>query len=79
MQTSDCELLWRQIHERLTTAAMTINGERFPALSAHARAEATSFSGLALPATGHEMNLRRVAAGSMVARWTSESSRMKSI
>jgi len=72
----DCELLWRQMHERQTLAASAEPYREFPELEQRAIEDARQFADRSPPASAHELNVRRVEASAMLASWGAELTRL---
>jgi hypothetical protein len=78
MRTECFEFVWRQVHERHSTAAVKFDRDLFPDLSRRAIAEAAEFAARPVPDSGHQLNLRRVDAYTMKLNWATELQRSTS-
>lgn len=66
------EQVWRDLRDRHLAAAKIIDQEKFLKVSQRALDEAAAFGRLPVPCSGHELNLRRIAAYSMTTSWKIE-------
>ena len=67
------ELVWQDIVARQFASANAVDKVRFPELSAAALNQTAEFAKLSIPVSGHELNIRRVSAYSMVQAWDKSS------
>ena len=76
MDSTVFDFVWRDIVRRQYASAEAIDKTQYPDLSRHALKEVSEFAGLPAPDSGHELNLRRVYANSMMIDWKSELNRI---
>jgi hypothetical protein len=73
MSDADREEIWKAICDRQRLACTTASAS----IADRARNELLAFENSAVPATAHELNLRRVEATRMSASWRAESSSLE--
>lgn len=75
MDSTVFDCVWQDIVRRQYALAEAIDNARHPDLSTHALKQVAEFAQLPSPDSGHELNLRRVCANSMLIDWKSELNR----
>lgn len=68
------DFVWQDIVRRQFASADAIDKARYPEIHRQALNQVAEFGRLPIPESGHELNLRRVSAYSMMMNWQSEMS-----
>lgn len=75
MDSTVFDFVWREIVRRQYASAAAIDKNRYPEIHRKALNEVSTFDQLPSPDSGHQLNLRRVCAYSMMMNWESEINR----